>query len=56
MQDKGNGNLTWQAIIEAAEKSGAKWYLVEQDTCPGDPFDSVAQSYAYNSGHLIEHV
>ena len=51
----GNGNLTWQPIIQAAEKSGTIWYIVEQDTCPGDPFDSVRQSFDYIKRHLAEH-
>lgn len=48
----GAGNLDWKKIIAAAERSGCQWFIVEQDTCPGDPFDSVAQSYRY----LAEHV
>jgi len=42
----GEGNLNWQAIIEAAEESGVEWYLVEQDNCYGrDPFESLRISY-----------
>lgn len=51
----GNGNLNWQAIIQAAEKSGTQWYIVEQDTCPGDPFVSVQQSYDYIKRSVAEH-
>jgi sugar phosphate isomerase/epimerase len=43
----GYGNLDWPAIIAAAEQSGCEWYIVEQDTCPGDPFDSLAMSFNY---------
>ncbi|MGN1347081.1 MAG: sugar phosphate isomerase/epimerase family protein [Eubacteriales bacterium] len=43
----GNGNLWWEGILESAEKAGVKYYVVEQDTCPGDPFDSIARSAAY---------
>ena len=43
----GNGNLNWKEIIPAAEKSGCEWFIVEQDTCPGDPFDSLKISYDY---------
>ena len=50
----GNGNLNWPAIIQAAEKSGTQWYIVEQDTCPGDPFDSISQSFAFIKRHLAE--
>ena len=35
------------AIIQAAESSGCKWFIVEQDVCPGDPVESLAISYAY---------
>lgn len=43
----GNGNLDWKKIIAAAEKSGCEWFIVEQDDCPGDPFDSLRQSFDY---------
>ena len=48
----GEGNLNWRKIIAAAEASGCGWFIVEQDTCPGDPFESVAKSYRYISAHL----
>lgn len=40
----GNGNLDWDGILEAAEKAKVKYYVVEQDVCPGDPFESVKKS------------
>ena len=43
----GNGNLYWEGIFEQAEKSGVSYYVVEQDTCPGDPFDSLKISSDY---------
>lgn len=43
----GNGNLNWQRIIAAADASGCQWYAVEQDTCPGDPFVSIRQSFDF---------
>jgi len=48
----GNGNLDWHAIVEAAEESGCQWFIVEQDTCSGDPFDSLKISYEYIAGEL----
>jgi sugar phosphate isomerase/epimerase len=48
----GNGNLDWKAIIPAAEAAGCQWFAVEQDTCPGDPFDSVKQSFDYIKENL----
>jgi len=49
----GNGNLNFPAIIAAAEKVGCEWYIVEQDSCPGDPFDSIQQSFDYIKTHLL---
>lgn len=48
----GSGNFDWKKIIAAAEGSGCRWFIVEQDTCPGDPFDSVAKSYRHIAEHL----
>jgi sugar phosphate isomerase/epimerase len=43
----GEGNLNWPPILEAAEKGGVEYLLVEQDNCYGrDPFESLAISYA----------
>jgi sugar phosphate isomerase/epimerase len=43
----GQGNLDWPAIIEACRQTGVQWYAVEQDICPGNPFDSLALSLRY---------
>jgi len=43
----GRGNLDWKGIISAADRAGCRWYIVEQDSCPGDPFESLAISYQY---------
>jgi sugar phosphate isomerase/epimerase len=48
----GNGNMNFPAIVAAAEKAGCQHYIVEQDTCPGDPFDSIAQSFDYIKANL----
>jgi sugar phosphate isomerase/epimerase len=48
----GRGNLDWKRILTAAEKAGTEWLVVEQDTCPGDPFDSIKISYDYLAGLL----
>lgn len=49
----GNGTLNFKSIIAAAEAAGCEWFIVEQDTCPGDPFDSLKQSFDYVSAHLV---
>ena len=43
----GNGNLYWEGILETAIKTGVKHFVVEQDICPGDPFDSLKMSSDY---------
>ena len=44
MTEVGNGSLNWDKIMTAAEKIGVKHYIVEQDFCPGSPFESIKQS------------
>lgn len=43
----GAGTLPLERIIAEADAGGCRWFIVEQDTCPGDPFESIAQSYRY---------
>lgn len=50
----GAGNLNFKKIIAAAEASGCRRFVVEQDTCPGDPVDSLAQSFRYIQENLAE--
>ncbi len=40
----GEGNLEWPAILEAARAAGVEWYIVEQDVCQRDPFESLKLS------------
>lgn len=47
MMEVGNGNLDWPAILESADAAGCKWFCIEQDTCLGDPLDSLKASYDY---------
>lgn len=49
----GNGNLEFKSIIAAAEAGGCEWFIVEQDTTPGDPFDSIAASFEYVKAELV---
>ncbi len=41
MAEVGEGNLDWPGILEAAKNVGVVWYIVEQDTCERDPFESL---------------
>ncbi|RYX80714.1 sugar phosphate isomerase/epimerase [bacterium] len=40
----GQGTLNWPAIFAAAEMAEVSVYVVEQDKCVGDPFDSIKLS------------
>lgn len=48
----GYGNLNFKEIVTAAEEAGCLWYIVEQDTTPGDPFDSLRMSFEYIRDNL----
>jgi sugar phosphate isomerase/epimerase len=50
----GQGILDFPTIIATAEASGCQWFIVEQDTCPGDPFVSLETSFRYIRDHLVE--
>lgn len=44
----GEGNMNFDRIISACEKSGSEYLLVEQDDCNGEnPFDCLKRSYEY---------
>ncbi len=43
----GQGNLDWDEIISACKESSVGFALVEQDSCDGDPFDSLKISYDF---------
>jgi len=47
MAELGNGNLDFAYIIHEAKQANIPWYMVEQDTCKGDPFDALQISYQY---------
>ncbi|GHC07926.1 sugar phosphate isomerase/epimerase family protein [Cerasicoccus arenae] len=50
----GYGNLDFKGIIAAADEAGCQWFMVEQDVCPGDPFDSLKMSFDYIKENLVE--
>lgn len=42
----GEGEMNWQEIFDAAEEvGGTQWYIVEQESYPVTPLESVEQSY-----------
>jgi sugar phosphate isomerase/epimerase len=49
----GAGSLPFREIIAEAEAGGCEWFIVEQDETPGDPFDSLQQSFEYIKHNLV---
>ena len=49
----GEGTLPFARIISEAEASGFQWFIVEQDTCPRDPFASLRTSFEYLKARLV---
>ena len=46
-KEVGNGAIDFKALLAAAQKAKVEHYIVEQDQTPGDPVDSLRQSYTY---------
>jgi len=49
----GNGIIDFKKIFAHADKAGLKTFFVEQDVCPGDPFNSITQSIGYIKKNLV---
>ena len=49
----GNGIIDFKKIFKSANKAGLKYFFVEQDVCPGDPFNSITQSINYIKSNLV---
>ncbi len=49
----GNGIVDFKKILSHSNTAGVKYVFVEQDTCPGDPFDSITKSITYIKSNLI---
>ncbi len=45
MAEIGEGNMNWTSILKAAKEAGVEWYIIEQDICQRDPFESLAISF-----------
>lgn len=41
MAEVGEGNLNWPSILSAAKNAGVEWYIIEEDVCQRDPFESI---------------
>lgn len=49
----GNGVIDFKDIFKSADVAGLKYFFVEQDMTPGDPFDSISKSIAYIKSNLV---
>ncbi|HVY75617.1 MAG TPA: sugar phosphate isomerase/epimerase [Puia sp.] len=49
----GNGSIDFRSIFQRKSTAGMKYFFVEQDICPGSPFDSITQSYNYIKKNLV---
>ncbi|MDB5006374.1 MAG: xylose isomerase [Mucilaginibacter sp.] len=49
----GNGIIDFKKIFKYADKAGLKYFFVEQDKCPGDPYTSITESVAYIKSNLV---
>lgn len=43
----GTGGVDIEAVISIGEKAGVKWWVVEQDVCRQNPFESIEVSIKY---------
>lgn len=49
----GNGTIDFKRIFKYADKAGMKYFFVEQDRTPGDPFASITKSISYIKKNLV---
>ena len=49
----GNGVIDFKEIFKNKNLAGMKYFFVEQDQCPGSPFDSITKSINYIKKNLV---
>jgi sugar phosphate isomerase/epimerase len=49
----GNGTIDFKKIFAQADRSGLDYFFVEQDSTPGNPYDSITQSINYIKKNLV---
>jgi sugar phosphate isomerase/epimerase len=49
----GSGTIDFKKIFKHAKTAGMEYFFVEQDKCPGSPFDSITKSYNYVKSNLV---
>ena len=48
----GQGEQNWPEIFAAGDKAGIEWYVYEQDSGEGSPFDFAQASYEFLAKHM----
>jgi len=48
----GQGELNWPEIFVAGDEAGIEWYVYEQDSGEGSPFDFAHASYEFLAKHM----
>ncbi|MDE3214453.1 MAG: sugar phosphate isomerase/epimerase [Bacteroidota bacterium] len=49
----GSGIIDFKKIFKYKQTAGMKYFFVEEDICPGSPFDSIQKSYNYIRKNLV---
>jgi sugar phosphate isomerase/epimerase len=49
----GSGIIDFKTIFQHKAQAGMKYFFVEQDKCPGSPFDSITHSYNFIKSNLV---
>jgi sugar phosphate isomerase/epimerase len=49
----GSGVIDFKSIFRHKDQAGMKFFFVEQDKCPGSPFDSITHSYKFIRENLV---
>ncbi|MDQ2863828.1 MAG: sugar phosphate isomerase/epimerase, partial [Bacteroidota bacterium] len=49
----GSGIIDFKEIFKYKSLAGMKYFFVEQDITPGDPFDSIKKSFNYIKSNLV---
>jgi sugar phosphate isomerase/epimerase len=49
----GSGIIDFKEIFKYKNLAGMKYFFVEQDKCPGSPFDSITKSISYIKKNLV---
>ncbi len=49
----GNGVINYKEILKHQKKAGLQYFFVEQDKCPGSPYDGITKSITHIKKNLI---